>query len=80
MEIPFYQVDAFTGEVFGGNPAGVCPLENWLEDDLLLAQDTDGRQIACISEYIPPTSPEPNSTPLSRRRSDSSGPLPFVKK
>ena len=35
MEIPFYQVDAFTGEVFGGNPAGVCPLEKWLDDDLL---------------------------------------------
>lgn len=33
--IPFYQVDAFTGKLFGGNPAGVCPLVEWLEDDLM---------------------------------------------
>lgn len=24
-----YQVDAFTGKLFGGNPAAVCPLEQW---------------------------------------------------
>ena len=29
-EIPIYQVDAFTSEVFGGNPAAVCPLDAWL--------------------------------------------------
>ena len=29
MNIPFYQVDAFTDKVFGGNPAAVCPLEQW---------------------------------------------------
>lgn len=28
-----YQVDAFTNHVFGGNPAGVCPLEHWIADD-----------------------------------------------
>ncbi|MGY3858014.1 PhzF family phenazine biosynthesis protein [Aeromonas intestinalis] len=33
--IPFYQVDAFTSQPFGGNPAGVCPLETWLEDEVL---------------------------------------------
>ncbi|MDD5507818.1 MAG: PhzF family phenazine biosynthesis protein [Bacteroidales bacterium] len=33
--IPFYQVDAFTGKLFGGNPAGVCPLVEWIEDDLM---------------------------------------------
>lgn len=31
-----YIVDAFTDEVFGGNPAAVCVMENWLSDDLLL--------------------------------------------
>ena len=31
-----YVVDAFTDEVFGGNPAAVCVMENWLSDDLLL--------------------------------------------
>ena len=35
MEIPLYQVDAFTNEVFRGNPAAVCPLEYWLDDTLL---------------------------------------------
>ncbi|KPK86512.1 MAG: isomerase [Bacteroides sp. SM23_62_1] len=32
MEIPFYQVDAFTDKLFSGNPAGVCPLNEWLTD------------------------------------------------
>jgi PhzF family phenazine biosynthesis protein len=32
MKIPLYQVDAFTGRLFGGNPAAVCPLETWLDD------------------------------------------------
>jgi PhzF family phenazine biosynthesis protein len=27
-----YQVDAFAGHVFSGNPAAVCQLENWLPD------------------------------------------------
>jgi PhzF family phenazine biosynthesis protein len=35
MEIPFYQVDAFTDRVFGGNPAAVCPLSEWLDDATL---------------------------------------------
>ena len=32
MKIPYYEVDAFTGKLFGGNPAGVCLLEQWLPD------------------------------------------------
>ncbi len=35
MYISLYQVDAFTGRVFAGNPAAVCPLEGWLEDGVL---------------------------------------------
>ena len=35
MDIPFYQIDAFTDRVFTGNPAGVCFLDQWLEDRLL---------------------------------------------
>lgn len=35
MKIPYYQVDAFTGSVFSGNPAGVCLLDDWLEDAIL---------------------------------------------
>jgi PhzF family phenazine biosynthesis protein len=32
MAIPYYHVDAFTGEVFGGNPAGVCILSAFLAE------------------------------------------------
>lgn len=35
MNIPFYQVDAFTSAVFAGNPAGVCLLDQWLPDSTL---------------------------------------------
>lgn len=37
INIPFYQVDAFTSQPFGGNPAGVCPLTEWLSDETLQA-------------------------------------------
>lgn len=32
---PIYKVDAFTNKLFGGNPAAVCPLESWLDDDIM---------------------------------------------
>jgi PhzF family phenazine biosynthesis protein len=35
MKIPIYQVDAFTSEVFSGNPAAVCILDSWLDDNIL---------------------------------------------
>jgi PhzF family phenazine biosynthesis protein len=37
MDLPCYQVDAFTRRAFAGNPAAVCPLEKWLPDETLLA-------------------------------------------
>jgi predicted PhzF superfamily epimerase YddE/YHI9 len=37
MRLPLYQVDAFTGDLFGGNPAAVCPLERWLPDATMQA-------------------------------------------
>lgn len=36
MKLDIYQIDAFTNELFGGNPACVVPLDEWLSDDLLL--------------------------------------------
>lgn len=30
-----YQVDAFTDQLFSGNPAAVCPLSEWLPDELM---------------------------------------------
>jgi PhzF family phenazine biosynthesis protein len=35
MRIPIVHVDAFTSQVFRGNPAGVCRLESWLDDATL---------------------------------------------
>ena len=37
MRIPLYHIDAFASRLFAGNPAAVCPLEDWLEDRLLQA-------------------------------------------
>ena len=34
-KIKIYQVDAFTDEAFKGNPAGVCILEEDLNDELM---------------------------------------------
>ncbi len=36
-EVPIYQVDAFAARVFAGNPAAVCPLDDWLPDEVLQA-------------------------------------------
>jgi PhzF family phenazine biosynthesis protein len=33
MNLTIYQVDAFTREVFKGNPAAICPLTEWLPDE-----------------------------------------------
>jgi PhzF family phenazine biosynthesis protein len=35
MRLPIYQVDAFTENLFGGNPAAVVPLTNWLPSGLM---------------------------------------------
>jgi PhzF family phenazine biosynthesis protein len=37
MQIPLWQVDAFAARPFTGNPAAVCPLEQWLPDDVMQA-------------------------------------------
>lgn len=35
MQLPIFQIDAFTSRLFGGNPAAVMPLQAWLDDTLL---------------------------------------------
>ena len=35
MQIPIYQVDAFSSRLFAGNPAAICPLDKWLPDDVM---------------------------------------------
>lgn len=37
MKLPIYRISAFTQDVFAGNPAAVCPLDQWLDDALLQA-------------------------------------------
>ena len=32
MKLPVYIADAFTDKLFGGNPAAVCPLQDWLPE------------------------------------------------
>ena len=33
--ILYFEVHSFTNELFRGNPAGVCPLDEWLEDSMM---------------------------------------------
>jgi len=37
VKLDIYQVDAFSQSPFGGNPAAVCPLTEWLSDEQLQA-------------------------------------------
>lgn len=37
MKIPIYQIDAFAERAFSGNPAAVCPLDDWLETETMQA-------------------------------------------
>ncbi|MBL8176076.1 MAG: PhzF family phenazine biosynthesis protein [Bryobacterales bacterium] len=37
MRISIYQVDAFAAVPFTGNPAAICPLDEWLPDPLMQA-------------------------------------------
>ena len=36
MNLQIFQVDAFTKKPLSGNPAAVCPLEEWLADETML--------------------------------------------
>lgn len=35
MRVPLYQLDVFADRLFAGNPAAVCPLQDWLPDALM---------------------------------------------
>lgn len=37
MKLRIFQIDAFAGRVFAGNPAVVCCLDDWLDDAVLAA-------------------------------------------
>jgi PhzF family phenazine biosynthesis protein len=44
MEIPLYIIDAFSRTIFGGNPAAVCPLREWLPDNQLSSIAVENNQ------------------------------------
>jgi PhzF family phenazine biosynthesis protein len=50
MKISIFQVDAFTNQAFGGNPAAVCPLDYWLSDEDMqaIAQENNLSETAFI--------------------------------
>jgi len=41
MKLRLFQIDAFAGRVFAGNPAAIVPLERWLDDAALQAIATE---------------------------------------
>ena len=50
MKIPIFQVDAFSDQLFKGNPAAVCTLTEWLPDELMqnIAQENNLAETAFI--------------------------------
>lgn len=52
MKLTIYQVDAFADKVFQGNPAAVCPLTEWLTDDILLKIAAENN-LAETAFYVP---------------------------
>lgn len=52
MKLQMFQVDAFTEQVFGGNPAAVCPLTNWL-DDALLQRIAEENNLSETAFFVP---------------------------
>lgn len=52
MKLKIFQVDAFTTETFGGNPACVVPMTSWPEDKILLNIAKENA-VAETAFYIP---------------------------
>jgi len=52
MELDLFQIDAFAGEVFKGNPAAVCPLDEWLPDQVLQSIATENN-LSETAFYVP---------------------------
>lgn len=51
--LPIYQADAFTGNTFSGNPASVCPLPQWLPENLMqqIAMENNQPETAFVVPY-----------------------------
>jgi len=51
-KLRLFQIDAFTSRVFRGNPAAVCPLEQWL-DDATLQSIAEENNLAETAFFVP---------------------------
>jgi len=51
MELPLYQIDAFIGDGYAGNPAAVVPLESWPDDAVLqyIAEENNLSETAFVA-------------------------------
>ena len=56
VKIKLYQVDAFSDQLFSGNPAAVCPLEKWLPDEIMqaIAMENNLAETAFVNLDIDP--------------------------
>ena len=52
MKLKIFQADAFTDQLFSGNPAAVCPLEKWLPDSMMQTIAAENN-LAETAFYIP---------------------------
>jgi predicted PhzF superfamily epimerase YddE/YHI9 len=52
VDLDQYQVDAFTTRPFGGNPAAIVPLKNWLPDALMQAIAAENN-VSETAFYVP---------------------------
>lgn len=50
--IRIFQIDAFTSKNFRGNPAAVCPLEQWL-DDRILQEIAEENNLSETAFFVP---------------------------
>lgn len=53
MRLPIYQVDAFTNELFKGNPAAVVILDKWPEDNTMqnIAKENNLAETAFVAPH-----------------------------
>lgn len=56
MQLPFYQIDAFSNQPLHGNPAAVVPMAGWLRDESLQALAAEFS--VPITAFVTPSGPD----------------------
>jgi PhzF family phenazine biosynthesis protein len=62
-DIPLYQVDAFSDRLFAGNPAAVCPLDEWPGTELMQAIAAENN-LSETAFFVPAPDRGPNAYDL----------------